>query len=52
MGAILHPLFQNKKRMISSSICTESQFKAGHHDELLRRTARMLETADQSAPIV
>jgi len=44
MGAILHPLFQNKKRMIASGICTDKQYEAGKK-ELLSRISRMLDTS-------
>ena len=38
MGAMLHLIFQKKKRMVASGICTKSQYEAGK-DELLNRIA-------------
>ena len=32
MGVILHPLFQNKKRMVVSGICTALQYDAGRKE--------------------
>ena len=29
MGALLHPLFNSKKRMLAAGLCTESQYDAG-----------------------
>ena len=29
MGAIVHPLFQIKLRMVAAGLCTETQYEAG-----------------------
>jgi hypothetical protein len=36
--ALCHPLFQNKRRMVASSLCTEKQYDSGKK-ELIRRIA-------------
>ena len=40
MGAILHPLFQNKKRMVASGICKALQYDAGRK-ELINQVCRV-----------
>jgi hypothetical protein len=42
MGALIHPLFQSKPRMIDARLCTRSQYDAGY-DELIDRTAQHIE---------
>ena len=39
MGAIVHPMFQNKSRMVAAGLCTSNQYDAGR-DELLSRLTR------------
>ena len=51
MGAIVHPLFQNKKRMMESGLCTSSQYNAGE-DELLRRLTLVKEFLSGSSDVV
>ena len=35
-GAILHPLFQNNKRMVASGICTALQYDAGRKELIIQ----------------
>ena len=42
MGAMCHPLFQNKRRMVASSLCTEKQYDSGRK-ELIRCIAHFHE---------
>ena len=41
MGAIVNPLFQNKKRMMAAGLCTELQYEHGTA-ELIRRIAVLM----------
>ena len=47
MGAIVHPLFQNKQRMIASGICTDSRYETWR-DELSNRMTRHYESNSYS----
>ena len=42
MGAIVHPLFQNVKRMVACDLCTRKQYSAGEA-ELLKRMIQMID---------
>jgi hypothetical protein len=41
MGALCNPLFQNKKRMVASGLCTEEQYELGK-SELLKRMCQYM----------
>lgn len=42
MGALCNPLFQNKKRMVASGLCTDEQYESGK-SELLKRMCHFIE---------
>ena len=42
MGAIVNPMFQNVRRMMSAGLCTKKQHDAGE-EELLRRMKQMID---------
>ena len=45
MGAIVHPYFHSKPRMVSLGLCTENKYEAVQSD-LLDRMARYFEGKD------
>ena len=51
MGALCNPLFQNKRRMIASGLCTTEQYEAGKA-ELLKRMCRYIEGSSANKAIV
>ena len=51
MGAIVNPLFQNKKRMMAAGLCTELQYEHGTA-ELIRRIARAYDRIEGAVEIV
>ena len=51
MGALCNPLFQNKRRMLASGICTDSQYEAGK-TELLKRMCRFIEGSSANRGII
>ena len=50
MGAIVHPLFQSKIRMVAAGRCTETQYEAGR-SYLLDIMACYFEGRDESTVV-
>ena len=51
MGALFNPLFQNKKKMLASGLCTDGQYEAGRM-ELLKCMCQFIEGSSANQAIV
>eukprot|EP00956_Cyclotella_meneghiniana_P029993 scaffold74496_cov26-Cyclotella_meneghiniana.AAC.1 len=50
MGAIINPLFQNKKRMMGAGLCTDSQYEHGY-EELMSRLVRYYDSLSKNSNV-